>query len=104
MTKDHIGNGLLANHQDSNLIKSVNNSNQIHQILENHLTNCFLKTDYSNDLQMNSTSANFANFNSSTLLDIHKGKPIRLQVKVLVPVHDHPNVSKNQFKLILIIY
>lgn len=28
-----------------------------------------------------------------TLLDVHKGRPIRLQVKVLVPIHDHPNVS-----------
>lgn len=27
-----------------------------------------------------------------TLDDVNKGKPIRLQVKVMVPVHDHPNV------------
>lgn len=34
----------------------------------------------------NSTTTN------STFLDVHKGKAIRLRVKVLVPVHDHPNV------------
>jgi hypothetical protein len=27
------------------------------------------------------------------ILDVHKGRPVRLQVKVMVPVHDHPNVS-----------
>lgn len=27
-------------------------------------------------------------------IDVHKGKPIRLQVKVVVPIHDHPNVSR----------
>jgi hypothetical protein len=43
---------------------------------------------------------------SSTLipiLDVHKGRPVRLQVKVMVPVHDHPNVSPFifiRFKLI----
>lgn len=25
-------------------------------------------------------------------LDVHKGEPIRLQVKVMVPIDDHPNV------------
>jgi len=27
------------------------------------------------------------------ILDVHKGRPVRLQVKVMVPVQDHPNVS-----------
>lgn len=27
-----------------------------------------------------------------TVLDVHHGKPVRLQVKVIVPVADHPNV------------
>ena len=26
------------------------------------------------------------------ILDVHKGRPVRLQVKVMVPVQDHPNV------------
>lgn len=29
------------------------------------------------------------------LLDVHKGRPLRLQAKVLVPVNDHPNVRCN---------
>lgn len=29
----------------------------------------------------------------SPLLDIHKGRPVRLQVRVLVPVKDHPNFN-----------
>ena len=29
----------------------------------------------------------------SEFVDVHKGKPIRLKVKVLIPVDDHPNVS-----------
>ncbi|XP_054152976.1 uncharacterized protein LOC128951736 [Oppia nitens] len=27
------------------------------------------------------------------ILDVHKGKPVRLQVKVMVPVNDHPNFN-----------
>ncbi|XP_067126318.1 KH domain-containing, RNA-binding, signal transduction-associated protein 3-like [Centruroides vittatus] len=32
-------------------------------------------------------------FTSATFTDIHKGKSIRLQVKVVVPVKDHPNFN-----------
>jgi len=28
-----------------------------------------------------------------TVLDVHHGKPVRLQVKVVVPTNDHPNVN-----------
>lgn len=28
-----------------------------------------------------------------TIVDVHRGKPVRLQVKVLVPTNDHPNVN-----------
>ncbi|CAG2114571.1 unnamed protein product [Medioppia subpectinata] len=27
------------------------------------------------------------------ILDVHKGRPVRLQVKVMVPIHDHPNFN-----------
>lgn len=28
----------------------------------------------------------------TNIVDVHHGKPVRLQVKVIVPVNDHPNV------------
>ncbi|RWS16321.1 KH domain-containing: RNA-binding: signal transduction-associated protein 3-like protein [Dinothrombium tinctorium] len=34
--------------------------------------------------------------NQNVMLDVHKGRSIRLHVKVSVPVNDHPNVSKRR--------
>lgn len=37
-------------------------------------------------------AASSSNCSANNFLDVHKGKAIRLRVKVLVPVQDHPNV------------
>lgn len=34
------------------------------------------------------------------ILDVHKGRPLRLQAKVMVPMQDHPNVSDPQLPFI----
>ena len=34
---------------------------------------------------------------ATPILDVHKGRPVRLQVKVMVPVQDHPNVRPKHF-------
>lgn len=39
--------------------------------------------------------------NQSITVDVHKGTPIRLQVKVPVPIDDHPNVSIHLINTIL---
>lgn len=40
-----------------------------------------------------SSSSSSHQYSSENIIDIHRGSAIRLKVKVLVPVDDHPNVS-----------
>lgn len=61
-------------------INKPNNNNQIDDI-----------NDINNDQQKNIKSKKLTN--QSITVDVHKGTPIRLQVKVPVPIDDHPNVS-----------
>lgn len=46
---------------------------------------------------LDGSSSSSSNCSSNNFLDVHKGKAIRLRVKVLVPVQDHPNVSIDPF-------
>lgn len=40
-----------------------------------------------------SSSSSSQQYSCENIIDIHRGSAIRLKVKVLVPVDDHPNVS-----------
>ncbi|RWS25927.1 KH domain-containing: RNA-binding: signal transduction-associated protein 3-like protein [Leptotrombidium deliense] len=54
---------------------------------------CFSEQHLSNNcFKLVSSESETITDSQNTFLDVHKGVPIRLQVKVLVPVQDHPNV------------
>lgn len=46
-----------------------------------------------NNVSCSSTiNCNNQNLPTTTLLELHKGRPIKITIKVIVPVKDHPNV------------
>lgn len=52
----------------------------------------YLNHEFNNNTCTSSSSSSHQ-FSSENIIDIHRGSAIRLKVKVLVPVDDHPNVS-----------
>lgn len=85
MDKSCAGNSFL-----SELISPVNHSSSLFNNPEQ------LKTQESQiqngDMAGNQSTIQMR-ISTQGLLDIHKGRPIKLQVKVLVPVKDHPNFN-----------
>lgn len=63
-------------HSPQSISDSSNHSKDQHELMT------MLTTD---------SGSNFA-ITNVPILDVHKGRPLRLQVKVVVPVNDHPNV------------
>lgn len=66
----------------------------VHEFNNNTCTSSSHPTSSSSSSSSHPTSSS-----SADIIDVHRGTPIRLKVKVLVPVDDHPNVSSN-FSLI----
>lgn len=85
----------LVNHQNIHSPATSTSTSSSSCPLQESINTCTSSSSPSSSW-LHSTNHTFDNQNNGNgYIDIQKGSNIRLKVKVLVPVDDHPNVRKN---------